>query len=139
MADGKLGYGSTVRIGVGATPAWTELDLIGDIDMPDEQADDVEVTHMKSPGRRKQYISGLFDGGEFSVPMNYIPGSATDLLLKQLKASGEIVMVEITLGVDGEPETYAGYLKGYGRTAPVNDKMTATASFKINEEVVTVG
>lgn len=136
MADGMLGYGSTVRIGRGETPTWTELAFVGDVDAPDEQTDDVEVTHMKSPGRRKQFIAGLTDGGEVSVPMNYIPGSPTDVLLKSIKSSGEEVMIEITLGEDGEPETYAGYCKGYGRTAPVADKMMATAVFKLSEQVV---
>ncbi|SNT76713.1 phage tail tube protein [Paracoccus seriniphilus] len=135
MPDGQIGYGSRVRIGVGETPTWTELEFVGDIDMPDEQIDEIEVTHMKSPGRRKQFISGLTDGGEVSIPMNYIPGSATDVLLLGLKASGETVQVEITLTETGTPEIYAGFLKGYARTAPVNDKMMATATFRLSEAI----
>lgn len=136
MPDGIIGYGSKVRIGVGATPTWTELAFVGDIEMPDEQVDEVEVTHMQSPGRRKQFIAGLIDGGEVGVPMNYIPGSVTDTLLLGLKASGETVQVEITLTATGTPEIYAGFLKGYARTAPVNDKMMATATFRLSEAVV---
>jgi hypothetical protein len=136
MEDGKIGYGSMVRIGVGVTPTWTELAFVGDIEMPDEQVDEVEITHMKSPGRRKQFIAGLIDGGEVGVPMNYIPGSASDLLLISLKASGETVQVEITLTATGTPEVYAGFLKGYARTAPINDKMMATATFRLSEAVV---
>ena len=136
MADGKIGYGSTVRIGRGATPTWTELAFVGDIEMPDEQIDEVEVTHMKSPGRRKQFIAGLIDGGEVSIPMNYIQGSDTDDLLLELKASGEVVQIEITLTADGTPEIYAGFLKGYARTAPIADKMMATATFRLSEAIV---
>jgi len=136
MADGMIGYGSSVRIGVGATPTWTVLELIGDLELPDEQVDDVEVTHMKSPGRRKQFIAGLIDGGEVGIPMNYIPGSASDILIRGLKASGEQVLIEFTITEDGDPETYSGYCKGYSRTAPIGDKMTATATFKLSEEVV---
>ncbi|MER5171589.1 phage tail tube protein [Thioclava kandeliae] len=137
MADetGMIGFGSTVRIGRGETPNWTELALVGDIDMPDEQIDEIETTHMKSPGRRKQFISGMTDGGEVSIPMNYIPGSASDLLLQEIKASGEVVLIEITLTADGTPETFAGFLKGYARTAPVGDKMTCEATFRLSEEV----
>ena len=141
MADGMIGYGSTVRIGRGATPTWTELQLVGDIEMPDEQIDEIEVTHMKSPGRRKQFIAGLTDGGEVSIPMNYIAGSASDELCQEIKASGEQVLIEITLpvlsGQTATPEVFSGYLSGYARTAPVNDKMTATATFRLSESVVT--
>lgn len=133
---GKIGYGSTVRIGVGATPTWTELELVGDITMPDEQVGEEETTHMKSPGRRKQFIPALIDGGDVTIPMNYIQGSATDVLLVGLKASREIVQVEITLGEDGVPETYAGFLKSYGRVAPVQGKATAAAAFRLNEVIV---
>lgn len=133
--DGKIGYGSTVRIGRGVTPTWTELAKLGDLDMPDEQVAEVEVTHMKSPGRRKQFIPGLTDGGEVAVPMNYIEGSVTDVLLKEIKVSGEIVQIEITLTADGTPEIYAGFLKGYARTAPVENKMMATATFRLNEVI----
>ncbi|MCJ8139514.1 phage tail tube protein [Falsirhodobacter halotolerans] len=136
---GLIGYGSTVRIGRGANPEWTDLDLIGDIEMPDEQVDEIDVTHMQSPGRRKQFIPGLIDGGEVAVPMNYIPGSASDQMLKELKASGEVVLIEITLPAVAPaaaiPEVFAGYLSGYARTAPVNDKMTATATFRLSEAV----
>ncbi|WP_226628421.1 phage tail tube protein [Alloyangia pacifica] len=138
MPDGMIGYGSIVRIGVGETPTWTTLDLLGDLEMPDEQVDEVEITHMKSPGRRKQFIAGLTDSGEVAIPMNYIPGSDTDVLLTSLRASREEVLVEITLTDDvaAVPETYSGFLKGYSRTAPINDKMTAVATFRLSEEVI---
>ena len=37
---------------------------------------------------------------------------------------------------DAEPETFSGFLKGYARTAPINDKMTAVATFRLSAEVV---
>lgn len=139
MPDGMLGYGTTVRIGRGPTPTFTEIALVGDVDLPDEQADEVEVTHMKSPGRRKQFISGLIDSGEIGIPMNYIPDSATDTLLKSIKASGEDVIVEITLPGAADLEQFTGFLKGYARTAPVNDKMTATATFRLSSYIIAEG
>lgn len=140
MADGMIGYGSTVRIGRGDTPVWTELALVGDIDMPEDSVDDVEVTHMKSPGRRKQFIAGLIDTGSVSIPMNYIPNSPSDVLLRELQGTGEQVLVGITLtnSPDAEEEVFSGYLSGYARTAPVSDKMTATVTFRLSESVTGV-
>lgn len=133
--SGMIGYGSTVRVGRGATPIWTELALVGDLDLPDEQADEIETTHMKSPGRRKQYIAGLLDSGELTIPTNWIPGSVTDTLCQEIKASGETVLIEITVTAGGTPEVFSGFLKGYARAAPVNDKMTANAVFRLSEHV----
>lgn len=128
---GVLGYGTTVRVGRGATPTWTKLALVGDIELPVDETDEVEVTHMESPGRRRQYIAGLIDSGEMTVPMNLVPGSATDLLLQSIRDSGEQVLVEVTLP-SADPETYSGYLSGYSRSAPVQDKMTAEATFRLS-------
>ncbi|MBK4216134.1 hypothetical protein JJJ17_09370 [Paracoccus caeni] len=132
MADGMIGYGSTVRIGRGATPTFTELALIGDLDLPDEQIDEVEVTHMKSPGRRRQFIAGLIDSGELTIPMNYIPNSPSDVLCRELKASGEDVIVEITITEGGTPEQFVGFVNGYNRSAPIDDKMTAEVTFRLS-------
>ncbi|WP_340109460.1 phage tail tube protein [Pikeienuella sp. HZG-20] len=141
MADGQIGYGFKVRVGVGEAPAWTALQLVGDIDMPDEQVDEIDVTHQDSPGRRRQFIAGLIDGGEVSIPMNYIPGNATDTVLLAIKASGEEVQLELTLppttaGGTGQTETYAAFLKSYARSAPIADKMTATATFRLSAQIV---
>lgn len=136
MPEGMIGYGTTIRIGRGATPTFTEIEKVGDLDMPDETADDIEVTHMKSPGRHKQFIAGLVDSGEISIPHNYLPESATDVMLQELKASGEDVIVQITLPGATVPELFAGFLKKYGRSVPVNGKMMATASFRLSAQVV---
>lgn len=135
MPDGMIGYGSTIRIGRGATPTWTEIELVGDITLPDEQIDEVEITHMKSPGRRRQFIAGLLDGGEITVPMNYIPGSVTDVLLLDIKSTGEEIILEITPGEGSVPEQYSAFLKGYARTAPIDDKMTAEATFRLSAQI----
>ncbi|MEP2782325.1 MAG: phage tail tube protein [Pseudoruegeria sp.] len=135
---GVLGYGSIVRIGVGTGPAWTSLELVGDIDMPDEEVDEVDVTHMASPGRRKQFIPGLTDSGDVSIPVSHVPGSDTDVLLKSLRDSREIVLIEITASdhTDAEAEIFSGFLKSLPHAVPIGDKMTATPTFRLNERVV---
>lgn len=137
MPDGMIGYGTTVRVTRASSQTPFEIALVGDIDMPDEQVDEVDVTHMKSPGRRRQFIAGLIDSGELTFPMNLIPGSPTDLLMKELKASGEEVIVGITLPGEGTlEEQFTGFLKGYGRSAPIDDKMTAEATFRLSSFIV---
>ena len=129
--SGKLGYGTIVRIGRGDVPTWTKLALVGDIEMPQDEIDEVEVTHMESPGRRREYIAGLIDSGEMTVPINLIPGNETDILLQEIRDTGEQVLVEVTLP-GAVAETFSGYLSGYARSAPVQDKMTAEATFRLS-------
>jgi hypothetical protein len=132
-----IGHGTLVRVGVGDPVAWTELVGVGDVDFPMAEADEVEVTHQGSPGRAKEFIAGLTDNGVVAVPVHWIPGSAQDVVLRVLQASGETIQVEYTDNTDGAaPELFAGFVKGYKRTAPVGDKMMAEVSFRLNGAVV---
>lgn len=124
-----------MRVDRGTTPTWTKIDYVTGATMPEDNVDEVEVTHMESPGRRKQFIAGLIDIAEMTVAMNYLPKSPTDVLLRSLKASGDNVLVEVTLpGADAD--TFSGYLSGYSpdEVTP-GEKMTADATFRISELV----
>jgi hypothetical protein len=136
MTEATIGYGTRIRVGVGAGPTWTTLQHVGDVEWPMAEADEHEVTAMDSPNRTKEYIAGLIDNGEITIPLNWVPGSDTDTVLTAIQASGEIVQVEFLSNADGAtPETYAGFCKRYARTSPVNGVQTAEASFRINGTV----
>jgi hypothetical protein len=133
----NTGKGTTIRVGRGATPTWTKLAGIGDVNMPQAVADEIEVTHMDSD--RKEFISGMTDSGEVAVELHWVPGSATDVLLKACQASGETVQIEFSVPAPTtldpaarEIEVYAGFVKAYNRTAPVNDKMMAEVTFRLS-------
>lgn len=127
-----LGYGAKVRIGRGAVPTWFELKGVGDFDLPSNEVDDVDVTSHSSPGAAKEYIPGLADNGTLSLPLDYLPESDQDELLRFLVAARELVQIELTPAGAETPEVYAGFAKSYGRSAPVQGKSTATAVFRLN-------
>lgn len=133
MTDATIGYGTQVRVGRGETPVWTALAEIKDVTWPVAEADDIEATNMESPNRTKEFISGLTDNGEVVIPMNWVPGSPTDVLLADLQSTGELVQVEFTSNeVGATPEIYVGYVRRYSRTSPVNDVQMAEAAFRIS-------
>lgn len=133
-----IGYGSTVEVGEidGANTNFTTIAGLQDITMPEATADDVEVTSMDSPNRTKEFIAGMIDMGEVSIEMNYEADSATDTLLTAIQGSGETVELRFTLNGMAQPVTYAAYCKTYGITAPVQDKMMATATFKVSAQII---
>lgn len=134
-----IGIGVKVEIGRGAIPSWTELEKVGDVEFPTIEYEEIDVTHQQSANRQKEFIRGLADWGDFSVPMKFVPGSVTDDLLLELLDSGETVKIRITVPATTPfVETYSGYLKSYGRTLPVGDAMEAEATFRINAKVANV-
>lgn len=89
MTDARIGWGGELHLSTDDDVAnLVELVEITSVGFPQDEADEHEVTHLKSPNRRKEFIQGLIDGGEIPFSGNYVPGSATDVLLTGAKATG---------------------------------------------------
>jgi len=131
-SEAQIGWGGEVHLHNGT--ALTELVEVVSFALPDEEVDEVEVTHLKSPNRRREFISGLSDAGTVDVELNYVPGSTTDALIRAAKAAGDSRAVRFVIP-DGtgtwQIDTFA-YVSGYSR-GPVaaGDKMSATLRLRI--------
>ncbi len=133
MTDAKIGYGSKYAIwDAGADPAaFVEVAEVINITPGEATADRVDATHMQSPGRRREYISGLIDSGEASFEINWIPGSDTDVMLRELFTSGDTVEHRITFP-GGVTVTYDASIIGFSKAIPLDDRMTATITVAIS-------
>lgn len=74
--NATAGFGTLLQVGNGAG-VYTTLAEVKDITGPNLQHDTEEVTHHQSPGRFKEFIATLIDGGEVTFMMNYIMQNAT--------------------------------------------------------------
>jgi predicted secreted protein len=133
--EALIGMGSEFWMDNNAgTPVLTKLGEITGIPLPNPQTGEIEATHFGSPNRRREYISGLIEDGEGDIALNYIPGSATDALLRGAQSSGATKGYKIVIPADMEGGTWeiTGDLivKGYERGVPMDDKMTATVSIR---------
>lgn len=138
-SEAKIGYGSRFLIESDDSPNWfVDLGEVFDITPPSATVDQIDVTHMQSPDRRREFIRGLIDGGECSFEMNYVPGSVGDLRLNEIldtpadeSAAKRCRIIYPNLIV----HTFLGELTGYEPTVPTDDKMTATVTFKVTGAV----
>lgn len=138
-SEARIGWGGAVFLSTDNTEAnLTELAEVVDTDFPEDQADEEEVTHLKSPGRRKEFIAGLIDANSVSVTMNYIPGSATDILLTAAKVAGTTRKVRFEIPDDTGTGTIdwnittSCFVKSYRPDKmAAGTKMTATAVLRI--------
>jgi predicted secreted protein len=140
MSDAQLGYGSKFLMAALAnSTTLTKLAEVTSVSLPNEQVAEVEVTHYESPGRTREYIAGLNDAGELTIEINWVPGSATDTLIAAAKADGKVRTMRITVpgsSTNGQMYTFPGFVRGFERTAPFDDKMTATLTIRIAGAVV---
>ncbi len=129
--EARIGYGASFHLSNGTT--LTEIAEVFSVSPPNPQTDDVEATHYKSLNRTREYIAGLIDPGEITIEMNYIAGSASDLLLRAAQAAGAVREAKISLPTDDGTWDFEfpAIVKGYEVTAPVDDRMTATITLRV--------
>jgi hypothetical protein len=132
--EAMIGYLTKYSImGTGETPEFFEIGDVISITPGEATADRVEATHMQSPGKRREYISGMIDSGEATFEINWHPGNATDVFLRDLFTSGEVRThrIEFPNGVSVE---FDGSLLGFSKTIPIDDRMTATITVAVSGE-----
>jgi predicted secreted protein len=139
MADDQLagiGWGGEFWLDDdAAVPVLTELVQVKSFTLPQDEVEQVDISHLKSPGRRREYAPGMIEGGEFEVILNMRAGSDTDQLLAKALTDGNLraykaVIPERGIPVwDVEGETIVvGYDRG---DVNVDDAMEATLTLKV--------
>jgi predicted secreted protein len=140
MADTQLagtGWGGEFWLdNAAATPVLTELKQVKSFTLPQDEVDEVDVSHLKSPGRRREYAPGMIDGGEFEVTLNFRAGSDTDQLLAAALADGSTRSFKAVIperGVAAWEIEGECIVRGYDR-GEVNpeDAMEATVTLRIS-------
>jgi hypothetical protein len=136
MTNANIGYNTRFAIeDAPGSGVFVELAEVYSVTPPENTIDQVEATHMQSPNRSKEYIAALGDNGTAQAEMNYVPNSATDVRLEGLRAAGTTLAMRITYP-NGVTVTFSGFVATYAKAIPVNDRMTATAGFKVSGNVV---
>lgn len=143
MTEARIGWGGKLYVSTDNTEA--NLALIAEVrecGFPQDEVEESEATHLTSPGRRREFVAGLIDGGEFTATMNYIPGSASDLLLTDAKALGTTRKIRIVIPDDSGTGAAdwnmvtSAFVKRY---APDNmtpgEVITATATFRVTGDL----
>jgi hypothetical protein len=133
-----IGWGAYLQIGAtagGGSPDSDTFENISELisfDAPEEQADDIEVTHFGSPDRTKEKLRGLIDAGEGSFSINYRPSEyANQRLLVALKASGEKRNIRFFLAAEEEQLDFIGYIKSFKRNTAPGEANTADVTVTV--------
>ncbi|MZR14225.1 phage tail protein [Maritimibacter sp. DP07] len=133
---GQIGYGASISCSDTdlASPDANSIGEVVNITPPSPTRDIIDVTHMGSPNTAREFIVGLIDYGECQFEINWNPQNATDSLLQGIGVEDLPRDYKLTFALTGGGTatcTFRGYLTGYERSAPVDDKMAATVTLKV--------
>ena len=140
---GNVAYDWELWIGREATPGagshtFTQIYGFESLPFPDQVPEDVDVTHMQSPGRTRETIPGLLPVADWSQDKQYWPADPGDVILEALAAltaagNKEEVLFEFNIDPAGTSarRTYRGYVNSFIPNGTVGDKSMATLNVKI--------
>lgn len=126
MSNASIGYLATFGI-ESATPG--TYDLVAEvvtITPPGYSREVVDVTHLTSPGKYKEFIAGFNEAGDATITLNFVP-SATDALVTAFTAGTGKYQITFPNGVT---MTFDGVVLSYEIGELSNEKMTATLTIK---------
>lgn len=127
--DVQTGLGDEFRL-ADATDALVLIGEITNIPIPSGSSELIDASHYATTGFRDYIQSPLQDGEEADIEINWIPNSATDILLKA--AVGETRDFEIRVFQDAGVLIFTGsvLVRSYNRTNPMDDKRSGTLTVK---------
>ena len=100
---------------------------------PSMSRDTIDASHEQSPGAWREFIGGLKDAGEVKLELNFVAAgaAATALAAEMDLVVGSETKTRRIVFTDGAYFEFEGFLTGWEPDAPIDDKMTASATFKV--------
>lgn len=132
QTQASIGHGSQFYVGSDSSPiTWTAISEVTSITPPSVVRDVIDATHTGSPDKWREHIPGLKDGGEVTCEMNFVPGSDSANILVAIQTDGFARDFKIVFP-NAEEWVFQAFCTGFEPEAPFDDKMTATATFKVS-------
>ena len=124
-----IGFGTTFAYDSGGG-SYAPLGEVTNVVPPIMTRETVDATHMGSTSGFREHISGMRDGGEASVTMNYVPSGTTYDALKTNLLADAPVNYKITFP-DASTVIFSALITELGAETPMADKMALNAKFKV--------
>lgn len=129
-SDAEIGYGTTLELALATTPSVRQFIAEAKKHTPPGfSANFVDVTHMHSPSRMREFVPGLGDAGSSSHEMNHVAGSTTDAFLRSARAKPLVAWLTLP---NGRQIIYACAIEEDSGEVPLDDAMTSTLSLKVS-------
>src|SRR5438477_2592387 len=106
MSDSRTCWGGELWLSTDETTTnLFELVEVTEFTLPDDKVEEVDVSHLKSPGKRREFKAGMIDGGTVQAQINYVPNSATDQAIRNARDTRTVRAVRFIIpDEEGVPE-----------------------------------
>lgn len=137
QTQGKIGFGTLLGIGDGASPeVFTTIGenfLIGPLGADKTL---VDFTHHESPNTWKEWKVGVADGTELSCSANWVANETGQEAVRTAFNAGEIINFELQAPDTDETATFPAIITHHDVDRPLEDRQTFNFSVKIAGAIV---
>lgn len=131
MSDGIVAQGTFLEVGSGASPeVWSEIPECTTIPGPAGTSDEIDFTHLRSLGGRREFKQSFKDTDDLSLECNYIPGNVIQAQLRNDYNTGAIREYRKTYP-DGATEQFSAYPKSCSSPTAVGDKVSFNVTLRV--------
>jgi predicted secreted protein len=126
------GFGTQLKRGDGAGPeVFTAIANATSISAPGLSRNTIDVTAHDSPDQYAEFVGGIIDPGEVSIDVNYDP-AVHDTLIADLEDTDPRNYQLVFPDAGATTWSFAAVLTGFEATAPFDDKLTASLTYKVS-------
>lgn len=134
-SDGMPAQGSYLLLEMAGSPGspttMSEIAEVTNIAGGGGTTEQIDFTHLRSPGRRREFKPSFIDSGTLSFTVQYIPTDATHIQLLALQDSGEEVALREVFP-DATGWDYQGFVQSITKSGQtVGGKILLDVVFKI--------
>jgi hypothetical protein len=124
VPTGMLGAGSKLEVSIASV--YTLVAGVVGINGPDGTITDVDISNLQSPNVAKEFIPGMYDGGNVELDINF-DGTQFSTLWGFYRT---MQVWRITFS-SGSKWDFSGYLNKLPTEIPLDDKVGAPCSIKV--------
>lgn len=135
----RIGHGTLFKSGDGSSPeTFTTLAYVTNVGGPSIARDSIDASHTQSPNQWREFIAGMKDAGEVSIDLDFVTDgnspstSNSAVLMAEFSNDGSAATKNRQIVFpNGAIWSFSAFLTAFEPAAPVADKVTASATFKI--------
>lgn len=138
MSDAMSTQGTYIATSEGGSPeVFGELAEVKNIGGPNETSEELDVTHLRSPGAYKEYIQSFKDGGELPLTMNFVSGSASQVaLMADYEANPQTIRRRKITYPDGSSCVFSSFVKARNTPVAVGAVLELQVTLRITGAVI---
>ena len=139
MNQSKWGKGTLLQYSKDSGVTYTSIpQVISDITLPSPEAEDMDVTHHESPGRRREALDGFIPIAKLPFTISWLPSSAIhQALLADYIADPPVLRDFKIIWTDDKSNyaTFQGYISMFEPSGPLTSQNKASCSIKLAGDV----